>query len=188
MLKRIYLLTCSFLLGGMVIYAQQKIKFSSQNYLGFIEGEAGTSFQLHSINGLKYKTWFAGIGAGLDYYYLRSVPVFFSVNKFLGEKKRTFFVSGDAGMSFPWQKSGDFYYYYSSAQKYTPSLYWAQSIGYKIGFRGNDALLFSIGYSYKKLKGVSEYELPCINPPCPVNKERYEYRLKRISVKAGWMF
>jgi len=187
MSKKMYFLVSGFVFWAAVVSAQQKTSFSSQNYVGITEGEAGTSFQLQTINGLRYETWFGGIGTGLDYYYLRSMPLFFSLSKSLNNKKRSFFISGDAGINFPWAAKSEYYSYYG-IQKYFPGAYWASGIGYKIGLRGNDALLFTIGYSYKRLKGESEYELPCLNPPCPVNKDRFDYNLKRISLRAGWMF
>jgi hypothetical protein len=179
------------LLVGFFIYlsgcAQDNLKFSSRNYAGITEGESGTSFQLQTINGMRYKTWFAGIGTGLDYYFQRSIPLFVSVAKFLPSAKTPFYFSGDIGINFPWERKG--IYYFQDPGTSSPSLYWAGGLGYKFGFKKrNEGFLLNFGYSYKHLYNETEYTNPCLIPPCPVSKERYDYRLRRLSVKVGWMF
>src|SRR5687768_13281730 len=88
-------------------YSQTKLKFRSHNYIGIIEGQKGTSFQLQSINGIEKRTWFAGIGTGLDYYYFRSIPLFLSLNKSLCECERSFFLSLDGGINWFWDKNSE---------------------------------------------------------------------------------
>ena len=61
--------------------AQTKPKFQSQNFIGVLGGEKDASFQIQTINGVQYRTWFSGIGTGLDFYFQRSVPLFLSVGK-----------------------------------------------------------------------------------------------------------
>lgn len=165
----------------------KKFRFGSQNYAGILEGENGTSLQLQTINGLRYKTWFAGVGTGLDYYFERSIPLFLSVSKFLPYTKVPLYFNADAGINFPWNK--DNIYYFDSRSGYSPSFFWAGGMGYKFksGQNGHGFLL-NFGYSYKHLIQKIEREYPCLIPPCPVEKERYDFRLKRLSVKLGWMF
>jgi len=167
--------------------AQQKLKFSSMNYAGITEGESGTAFQVQTINGLQYKTWFAGVGTGLDYYFQRSVPLFFSASKFLSSPKVPLYLTGDIGINFPWVR--DDLFYIRDPGTYSPSLYWAGGLGYKFGFRrSTNGVLLNFGYSFKHLVNETEYTNPCLIPPCPVSKERYDFRLRRLSVKVGWMF
>ncbi|HEV7779977.1 MAG TPA: hypothetical protein VGO58_01865 [Chitinophagaceae bacterium] len=167
--------------------AGKKLQFGSQNYAGILEGEAGTSFQAQTINGVKYKTWFTGIGLGLDYYYDRSIPLFLSVSKFLPSVKIPLYFNADAGVSIPWSRND--IYYFESAPTDATSFFWAGGLGYRFRSRQNDhGFLLNLGYSYKHLIQENEYVNPCLVPPCPVEKERYDYRLKRLSVKVGWMF
>jgi len=142
---------------------------------------------LQTINGLHYKTWFAGIGTGLDYYYERSVPLFVSFNKFLSSDRRSFYFNYDVGINFPWTKKDVYYFQYRG--EFFPSLYWAGGFGYKLGFKNKrEGILLNLGYSYKHLVQKSETVSPCFNPPCPIYKEKYDYRLRRLSLKVGWMF
>lgn len=167
--------------------AQKKPAFSSLNYIGILEGQSGTSFQLQTINGFRYKTWFAGVGTGLDYYYYRSIPLFVSVSKFLPAAKLPLYFNADAGINFPWERGGIYSFQYNGEA--SSSFYWAGGLGYKFVFKKrNDGLLLNLGYSYKHIIQQTETTYPCFNPPCPVSKERYDYRLKRLSLKAGLMF
>lgn len=180
----------SFLIGASIVltsYAQEKPAFNSQNTIGLLEGGNGSAFQLQTINGIRYKKWFTGLGTGLDYYYIRSVPLFLSINHNLLNQKRTPFVSVDAGINFPWVKKEQETWGVINS-KYTPSYYMAGNIGYKLGLKNNDAILLLVGYSFKELKERRELQTFCINPPCLTTIERYDYNLKRLSFKLGYQF
>lgn len=173
--------------SSSLLFAQKGWKFGSQNYAGILEGGSGTAFQLQTINGLKHKTWFAGIGTGIDYYFQRSIPLFVSVSKFLPPGKLPLFFNADIGINFPWEKNGP--YYFENPGEYSSSLYWASGLGYKFRFKNkNEGLLLNLGYSFKHLINETEYTIPCLIPPCPVNNEKYDYRLRRLSLKVGWLF
>src|SRR4026209_3052037 len=105
-MKRVFLISLLFLLLKNESTAQETKKerkfFSSQISSGVVEGEQGTSFHVEMINGIHYKTWFGGIGTGLDYYYFRSIPVYLSGIKYLSKQNHSFFIQGDAGMNFAW--------------------------------------------------------------------------------------
>ena len=175
--------------------AQNKIVFSSQNYVGLLEGQQGSKFQLQTINGTKYQSWFAGLGTGIDWYYRRSIPIFLSVNKDLFRKgNRNFFVSTDAGINFPWQDNKNYNPWGYVVEKSSPGLYWGAGLGYKVGI-GNthDAVLIQLGYSYKhiqeKAKNVYYYPVVMIvGPQQEVVTNRFDYYLNRLSLKLGWNF
>jgi hypothetical protein len=172
-------------------------KFRSDNYLGFLNGEMGSYGQVQTVNGLYKRSWFLGVGAGLDYYRYRSIPLFLSVTKDLMPGKNGLFVNLDAGTNLPWytrQLSGTEY----TASKFYPAPYWAAGLGYKLKLSAHNdhAILFSAGYSYKEMKEdltgseggacpLFDCGLPMLAPPSP---ERYEYRNHRASVKIGWQF
>jgi hypothetical protein len=168
----------------------QAIDYRSNNYLGIVEGENGSSFQMQTIHGLSYKSWYAGLGAGLDYYRYRSVPVFFSLNRDIIIRSKTFFLSGDAGVNYPWVKNGHVSIWWApTEQEYKRGLYWATGIGYKAFFKNKkDAILINLGYSYKQLKQETVSTTVCNEPPCQVDIETFNYRMRRISVRLGWQF
>lgn len=169
-------------------YGQNKLKFRSQNYIGILEGEAHSAFHLQTINGFGFNKWFGGIGTGLDYYFLRSIPVFLSVSHDFSLKPRTFFISADAGYSFTWESVDRNRWNDFISQKYVPAPYWSGGLGYRVGMKNGDGILLNVGYSFKHIKEKREQRIQCINPPCDTFNERYDYRLKRLSLKVGWLF
>jgi len=186
-MKYFLLYVLAFFLVFFTSNAQEKFSFNSQNTIGLLEGGNGSAFQLNTINGIAHKKWFAGLGTGIDYYYIRSIPAFLSVNYNFLHQKRTPFISLDAGINFPWvKKEREIWNVINS--EFTPSLYMGGNVGYKLGLKNNDALLILVGYSFKKLKEKREMQTFCINPPCPTTIEKYDYNLKRLSLRLGYQF
>jgi hypothetical protein len=188
MIKAFIMLTI-FFIAATNLLAQKKLSFSSQNYVGLVAGEVNSELQLQTINGIKKGPWFAGIGAGIDWYYLRSIPLFVSVNRNIFSKgKRFMFVSGDAGKNFSWRNNvpDDFPPY---DRQQTNGLYWAAGAGYKFGIgKSDNSILMQFGYSYKKMGEETKNVSPCFFPPCPESVTAYDYQLKRLSFKIGWGF
>src|SRR5688572_9219460 len=95
---------CVFRTSAQEANQEQPVKkgcgcsFSSINQIGGLYGSKGTYFQLQTINGIRYKTWFAGIGAGIDLYTRGGFPVFLDVRKDIFEKRSTPFLYADAGI------------------------------------------------------------------------------------------
>ncbi|MEN9549841.1 MAG: hypothetical protein RIR12_2432 [Bacteroidota bacterium] len=186
----------TFLLFFLLLYvlgsfAQKKINYASQNYVGVMVGEVESTLQLHSINGVRVGNWFAGVGTGMDWYFKRSVPLFASINNIIFSKgRRSFFVAADAGLNFPWPSAKDMYseFYYAES-KSTKGLYWSGGAGFRLGVgKADNNLLLQFGYSFKQSGETITTILPCINPPCMVSQNTYDYRLKRLSFKLGWGF
>jgi hypothetical protein len=187
-----FCLVITLIIIATTAMGQSSTRFSSQNYVGLLEGEQGSKFQLQTINGIKYKTWFAGIGTGIDWYYRRSIPAFISLNKDFSIKgNRNFFVATDVGANFPWQDNKNSYIY--NVEESIPGFYWGAGLGYKVGVgKLNDGILLQLGYSYKhvaeKTKTIYYYATPMIVEPTPETTNRFDYYLRRLSLKIGWNF
>ena len=149
---------------------------------------------MQTINGIKYKTWFAGVGTGIYWYYRRSIPAFMSLNKdFLIRGNRNFFVATDAGVNFPWRVDKNSYVWPYTIEESIPGFYWAAGLGYEVGIgKLNDGILLQLGYSYKhlgeKVKTVYYYATPMIADPETDITKRFDYYLRRLSLKIGWSF
>jgi hypothetical protein len=176
----------AFALISLFASAQKKVSFSSQNCVGLVEGEHGSSLQIQTINGAKFSSWFVGLGAGIDWYFRRSIPLFISVNRdFLKKEKRSFYLSGNVGINFPWQ-TDDYHneWGYNETKSYA-GFYWSAGVGYKVGMgKGNDALLIQLGYDYKHVGEKSDYLYTVEQAP----NDRFDYHLRRLSAKIGWSF
>lgn len=168
-------------------------QFHSVNNLGLLEGETGSAFQLQTINGAQYNSWFAGAGIGLDFYRLRTIPLFLDIRKEFGKSSNKLFVYSDAGINFSWvtdqQKTS-----YVENDKFGSGFYGDWGLGYKVLVAKKNNLLLSMGYSYKKT--VETYDPLYSNPgifygqgsPSYDQTQKINYSLNRLSIKVGWEF
>jgi hypothetical protein len=186
-MKLFCMAVCTLL--SLSVFAQSKARFSSHNYVGLLEGEHGSSLQLQTINGVAFKSWFVGLGVGIDWYYRRSIPFFASIDKdFLQKGKRSFYFSANAGINFPWQTDNYHNEWGYNETKSTAGLYWSAGLGYKIGIgKGNDALLMQLGYDYKHVGEKVDLSYVFF-PPETDPHDQFDYHLRRLSIKVGWSF
>jgi hypothetical protein len=178
------------------VSAQQKnsaplLQFHSINNIGLLEGQAGSAFQLQTINGAQYKSWFGGAGIGLDYYKYRTIPLFFDLRKEFGKSHNKFFVYGDAGIDFYWKRDNDAKQFYYD-DKFKNGFYGEAGAGYKLKISQKLSFVFSAGYSYKKMTEEGDYyymgPTPNIYPQFPSESEKINYHLNRLVLKAGIEF
>lgn len=162
-----------------------KPSFSSIAQLGIVDGELNTSFQLQSINGMQYRTWFAGVGVGFDYYFVRSIPLFAAVHKHL-IKTSPLFLYAHTGINMPWvKKAGDAVMYGS---KFKNGFLYDLGFGYSFKLRSKNAVLLSVGYAQKNMEEVRIKPSYWGIPGQPVSYDHLSYKLRRISIKAGIKF
>ncbi len=161
----------------------QPLQFHSINIIGLLEGQAGSAFQLQTINGAQYKSWFAGAGVGLDYYRYRTIPLFFDLRKEFGTSGNKFFVYADAGINFYWKRDKDAKQFYSD-DRFKNGFYWEVGAGYKVKLNQKISLLLGGGYSFKKIteEGIT-YSYMIVNTQSKIN-----YNLNRLVLNAGIEF
>jgi hypothetical protein len=178
------------LLFAIASRAQEKerIKFSVITQLGFLHGPSGNYAQGNFVSGIRYKTWTAGLGFGLDYYYLRSVPLFADLRKYLNKKDYAPFIYLDLGSNYPWIKRNNEKIivpgFYSST--YDAGIYMDAGIGYRLKYGNAQGIVLSLGFSQKKLRDFQVAER--WGPWTSDEVYRYEYKLQRLSFKAGFAF
>jgi hypothetical protein len=187
-MRRHYLLVV-FIFSFLVSFAQQKkFSFSGAVEAGLLEGEQGSAFQLGAMAGIRKNTWAFSLGSGLDYYSVRSIPVYLDVQKNIFNKAKTPFVYVSGGYHFlwlaetfddwswrhDWEKKGGFYY--------------KAGIGYQLPALKNSSLYFSAGYSEKEHSENYTSTFPCLIGPCPEYKETISNRLRRLSITTGLRF
>lgn len=164
-----------------------KARFSSLNAGGIIIGQTGTFGVFQTVNGMLYKKWFAGVGAGFDYYQYTSIPLFIDARRYLG-KGNNGFLYADIGYNFPRKnKPGEEISFYSSYH-FTGGVYSDIGVGYGIKFLNKTAVLISGGFSYKNINNRIGVTVPCLVPPCPESFSDYKYEFNRVILKAGIQF
>jgi len=189
-MKTIFLIA-SILVFNTSGYTQTKpaLHFSSINQLGIVRGSSDQGYQVQTTNGVKYKSWFAGLGVGIDDYYFKTIPVFVDVRKNLLDKKQTPFVYVNIGTNMPWQKEEKETWQRS---EYSKGLFYEAGIGYSIPVKDKLFFNLSAGYSQKRLHestlftgGMFMDVLPYETEP---RKEYYDYTFKRLSIKVALQF
>ena len=97
----------TFLLGAAFLFltiamAQRKhaVVFNSYNSVGFVAGKMPIAFAAQTENGIKFKHWFIGVGFGIDYYYMQTLPLFGAIKKEFLIKNNSLFLYGNAGGNF----------------------------------------------------------------------------------------
>lgn len=168
------------------VNAQEKVKFkfTSINLVGLLHGQAGTAFQLQTVNGVSYKTFSGGIGIGMDDYYLKTIPLFFDIRK---NFSKNFFAYVDAGMNFPWNKK-DAENKIVIEGTYSKGFYIDAGAGYLINIKKTGKLLFSIGYTEKQIKENADPNV-ILEPYPPTHYTNYyKYIFRRLTIKIGLCF
>jgi hypothetical protein len=162
------------------------LKFRTIVAGGLLAGSTTESVGVHIINGFEKEKLFAGIGAGLDYYLKRGVPLFADVRYHFSENRKSVFVYGNAGVHIPWKQEK-----FQDIISQKTGLYTDAGFGYKLSNKSGDAFLWSIGYSYKHVqdKAVSFRFTPWPLPePGQQQHVINDYHFNRIFIKFGWMF
>lgn len=163
---------------------KEKLKFHSINSIGITIGESGSHPLLQTINGLGTSDWFAGVGFGIDYYAYNTYPIFVDARKSFGNKSR-WFAYGDLGYNLPGKNTPGKEIYYYNTYHFSGGVYGDIGLGYKIPFSQKTLLVFSTGYTYKKLTGKIGTTICPFAGPCYVDYSNYEYGYGRIVLKAG---
>lgn len=168
----------SFIIGlllvGFSAFSQQKAVFRSFNYAGIVAGESSPAFEFHTVNGIAFKQWTAGVGLGWDRYRIESFPLYLSLKREWGGRRHAFMAGIDGGGNF---------------SEFRPGVYGRTGVGWKVKLQKlRSAFLMDVGYSYKQLIEKRWVTMPCLVPPCMEVGERYNYQFTSLSFRMGWMF
>jgi len=163
------------------------IRFQPVLNAGILFGQTNRDVQLQAIAGASYKAWAAGIGAGLDYYRFRGVPLFLDVRKQF-QNPIPVFLYADIGWQLPWVKKSTTINWFQTETSYQKGLYYDFGAGWRFKTSRRNALLLSAGYSAKKVREVIK----------PINitegsnggggRTESDYHLRRIALKLGFQF
>ena len=184
---------------SIMVNAQQKastLKFSSINSIGLLNGESQSTFTMQTVNGIKYKSWFTGLGVSLDNYGYRSIPVFVDVKKCFVSKEWQPFIYADAGINFPLSSNAlpkkqnglDAYKLYNT-------FYIGTGIGVSKSINNKARFVLSVGYSFKHFSYLhynSYYYTPTViysyMQAASYNISKYDFYYRRFSIKMGLEF
>ncbi|MGN6248975.1 MAG: hypothetical protein ACTHNG_11505 [Ginsengibacter sp.] len=186
-MKSLFLFLTIILFASTGFAQRKKIHFQSINTISFVGGDSPEKTGFGSTNGIVYSSWFAGIGAELDNYHFKTIPVFLDGRKYFGSENRLF-IYGDLGANLPAQKKAGKEFYDYSRFYYSGGMYWAGGIGYLFPFIKKSSLLFSLGNSYKSMSAKTIGNNYCPAGDCAPSYRDYQFKFYRLVVKAGWFF
>lgn len=179
------MVNCSFAQDKVKATAQQPFKFQTILQGGLLVGSNAEAAALQTINGFSFNKWYAGVGAGLDFYMQRGVPLFADVRYHFSNKRKSFFIYTDAGVHIPWIKNKD----QRNIISQSAGLYTDAGIGIRLTTKKNDAFLFSVGYTYKHVPEKQEsFSWQSWPQPRGETVLNYNYHFNRVVVKFGLMF
>lgn len=178
------------------LVAQTEIVKKSTSYLmpqiALLNGSSGVGSQAQLAGGLVKNNWNFGLGTGIDYYELRSVPLYADVRYHFGKAKKAF-VYANIGYNFAWAQNIDDRVYIvppvMNTLKQSGGLYADFGIGYDIRFGKNHSLALSTGYSVKQLHEEYEESTFWIWPrPTQTDPtiRKFDYVFKRLSLKVAY--
>ena len=188
---RTLLLLC--LLFTYSVYSQKpacSCSFQGILSAGLAAGESSTKPIFQLSTGLQLNNFFTGIGAGLDQYKFKSIPLFLDGRYEFGKDKAVF-VYANAGYNLPYDnkdKELPDEDPFLSTNKFKGGSYFDMGIGYRVYINRVNRLLFSAGYSQKRISQLIGYTYPCPAVPCADNEHltRNRYDLGRIVAKFSW--
>jgi hypothetical protein len=167
---------------GQHVNKGNHIQFQSINQLGMVVGETGNAFQIQTVDGIRIKKFFTGIGVGIDEYQVRSIPLFLDFRMNVKESGKTPFVYADGGTHFIWPKEKNEMVTYDDA-----GFYYDLGVGYSIPVKSN-AVLLSAGYSFKSYSSRENSYYYYWWNYYPEDYIENSYKLRRISIKAAFSF
>lgn len=183
----VLLLFSNTLFSQKTISSEDKVRFSSIYNIGLLSGQNGESFSIQSNNGVRYKSWFAGVGLGIDYYGERSVPIFLDINKTFLDMKQSPFLYMQGGRNLPWLSKGQKENNDNVESK--AGGYFDVGGGMKVKLDGSQRLLFSLGFSQKISKGSQLVQTWPQGSTLPFTyTEKYVNTFNRIILKIGYQF
>ncbi len=167
-------------------YIKSGIHFQSILQTGLLTGKTKLGFQVQSINGIKWNTFSAGIGTGLDNYVIKTIPVFFDARTDIFRKNNSPFLFIDAGPQFLLKQDSHPHNYYDPY--YKAKFYFNAGAGYKVNLFAKNAIIISAAISLKNI--AEKQNTICDFAPCPENVPpviNNKYVFKRFSLQAGWL-
>jgi hypothetical protein len=163
------------------------LRFRSYNAVAWLVGEQAAYAAVQTVNGINRYGFFTGLGTGIDFYRMRSVPVFLDLRYEAGRGKRKLFIYGDIGSNLPWVSGDTEMDWVNISQDFDAGWYGDVGLGGRTAYGKRGALFLSAGLTMKSMR-ETRVSTNCGFAGCEDYTEKFEYRYGRLSLKLGWMF
>lgn len=158
-----------------------------------LNGDQSVSGQVQLVAGMEKKQWNIGLGTGIDYYKVRTIPLFIDLRACLG-KARSLFAYADLGTNIAWPLESQYRKTWTitgnSLSSFNNGFYGDWGIGYSLKGQQRKGIVISLGYSVKTItehyKELTYWIVPFPQPGSAQDRERkLDYTLNRITLKLG---
>lgn len=157
--------------------------------VGFTAGEYEVKPLVQFSAGVKLHSLFAGAGAGMDFYRVKSIPVFADLRYSFGKQKQ-FFVYGNGGYNFPFNYKPKMQWWGQISDDVSGGIYMDGGIGLNMPAGKKHSFGFSVGMSRKSIVNTTRTST-CAWGGCPtINdlKTEYKHVFSRFVSKLSWRF
>lgn len=185
----LFIITCI----TTVTAQQTKSRFYLLPQVGFLNGDNSINWQGSIAAGIRKNSWSIGLGAGIDYYKVRTVPVFVDLRKEIGNKHRPFFTYLNIGADLAAPREYEYtsridWWWTTPKSNFTNGVYAEAGLGFTVYHRKKTAVLLSVGYSVKTITERYSETIYADFPPYgqAFTTERiFDYRFNRFVGKIG---
>ncbi|RXK81957.1 hypothetical protein [Filimonas effusa] len=182
----------AFLLLLIVVTASAQKKDSTVGlYISpavtLLNGDHNVSQAISLGTGLRLHQWQIGAGVAIDYYKIRSLPIYLDLKyKWKGQLAPFLFFQG--GYNVAWALDHQHTNAGTTGRTvYNNGTYFNGGAGMYVFRKGREALFFSLGYSVKKLTEL--YQVGSwINSRVIYNDTKLDYALRRIALTVAYEF
>lgn len=183
---------CSFVFCNLLF--AQKPAFYLAPQVGLLNGNSHAGKMFGLTAGLATTDWVYGIGASIDYYKLRSVPVYAEVKRMLGNNKNTPFLYANAGINMDWVLANQHYHQHNwgwgaplTDCNFSNGHFLETGAGVNIKNKEGKGFSLSLGYSSKSLSESWTENIwdPLENKFTPTLRAN-KYSLNRVVFKVGF--
>ena len=161
--------------------------------IGLLNGDHAVSAQVMMVAGKMKKNTGIGIGAAIDYYKIRTVPVFIDLRKNFSLAGRPLFAYLNLGyniaspLSSDYQQAG-YSWFNKYNDRFASGFYSDMGFGYLFSDKSHKTFFISIGYTMKTI--TEKYDERSYNDFPPYNQyydaeRKFQYLFNRLVLKIG---
>lgn len=190
-MKRILLLYVLLTGCFATLQAQQKkAQWYVQPGVTLLNGDKYASVAVNAFTGIHYRQWYWGVGTGIDYYKVRSIPLMAEVKFERSQWKTAPFLYARAGYNAAWaldHQHTTYYGIYRQNSVYNNGGYVAVGVGLQLLRVGNNALAVTLGYSTKSLDELYDEYVWTGTRSVPTTR-KLDYTFRRLDIGLSYRF
>ncbi len=180
-----------FLMALVKVKAQSNNKYYLIPQVALLNGDHTASGQVQIVGGIEKKKLSYGIGAAIDYYKVRTIPVFFDLRYGLNKTNAVFsYVNIGTDIAWPLENQYTYNWLWSGNSKssFSNGMFADIGLGYKIQGKKSSRFLVSLGYTMKTITEKRSEIIFRDFPPyvAETTNRTYQYTFNRLALRVGF--